>query len=212
MDENRLFRVAGWAAYVSGGISILALIMLILFFSVGEPFGYLSDFTGGVVFRLSMLPLALLMHRLVRPQYRGISLLAFIVGVLSMLANVISATLVILKGLGTVNFPEPIPGGGPYGLTLYAQFGIGTWLVAAGILVLVSRKLPPLLAWIGILAGLGLIVGSIGILLGVTLAAAAFLLAAIGYPIWAIWLGRWLLRSRSSQPSFGSTQSKESLA
>jgi hypothetical protein len=76
---------------------------------------------------------------------------------------------------------------------------IGAWLVLAKLLTRASGGLPWGLIWLGVSAGVGYMLSTVGFYLGgqnYLLLAAGGLLAAITYPIWAIWLGRVLLSNR----------------
>jgi hypothetical protein len=175
----------------------LGFVFIALFFTIGQPFGTLNDLFGGLLLALSLIPIALALHRLLSPRQPVLSLLALGIGLAAMAVFAISAASVILHTFGIVRFVEPRPGTGPFGLGLYAPAFIGVWLILASASALTSRSLPPVLSWIGFVAGVGYAVGVIGFALGgpqSPVVITAGLLTAIGYPIWAIWLGRLLLR------------------
>jgi hypothetical protein len=65
-----------------------------------------------------------------------------------------------------------------------ASAGVGIWLLLENYAALRSEVLPRGLAWAGLITGAGFLVLVLGFLI---------------YPVWAIWLSRWLLRSRSPQ-------------
>ena len=69
------------------------------------------------------------------------------------------------------------------------------WLIVICALALGDGQVPPLLAWIGILAGVGYIVTVIGFLWrgreSIVFYIGGFVLG-IAYPVWATWLGRLL--------------------
>ena len=75
-----------------------------------------------------------------------------------------------------------------------AGAAIGVWLVLCSVFVLGQAPAP--LVWAGIAAGAGYIVTVLGFLKGGQkhwLYYLGALMLAIGYPVWAVWLGRLLL-------------------
>jgi hypothetical protein len=161
-SDNRL---AGWAAYVSAAASFVGTVFLVLFFTVGQPFGSLNDFFGGVLVSLAQLPLVLFFYRLHRAQYPRASLLVAWFGVAALLFFAVASALLILKAYGIVDFPFWLQG--------LAFVLAGIWLILVNYLSLVTATLPRALAWLGIVSGTPL--------------------GLICYPVWAIWLGRGLM-------------------
>jgi hypothetical protein len=78
------------------------------------------------------------------------------------------------------------------------SFGVfGISLMMYGYLALADKMLPRRLAWLGIVAGIGYILVITGFILGGDnhpLTYVGGLAAIIGYPTWAIWLGRVFLK------------------
>ena len=90
----------GWSAYVSAAANILGFVTLVAFFTVGEPFGVINDLTS-VILALSMVPLALVLHKLHQHAAPRLSFGAFVIGALAMIT---AAVLQALLVLGLVSF------------------------------------------------------------------------------------------------------------
>ncbi len=182
MTTTSLFRYAGWSAYVSATATMITFVTAILFFSIGGPFGKINDISS-VVQVLFMLPVALVLYRLFRPNTQTLSLLAAAVGIAGVMVAVVGQGLLVF---GVITYQQS--------LTFFPAGGaIGVWLLLANYLALTNRKLPQGLAWSGLVAGAGYIVTVVGFLLGGQqnpLFYAGGLVLVISYPIWAIWLGR----------------------
>ena len=179
----------GWSAYTSAAANIIGFVTLIAFFSVGEPFGVINDLTT-VILALSMVPLALMLHKLTQRTHPRLSFGVVAIGVLAMVTAAVLSALLVL-GLVAIE------------LTLVASpvtFGvIGVWLVLNSYFGRSSGTLPSGLIWVGIVAGAGYVLVIVGFLLGGQqhpLAAVGGLTAVICYPIWAVWFGRLLLSGR----------------
>jgi hypothetical protein len=168
MQNLPLATFYSWCAYLSAAATLLTFITGVLFFTVGEPFGKLNDISS--VFQvLLMIPLTM----------------AAIVGIGGMLVTAVGQTLLVLRRIDFQTSLRFTPGGA----------AIGIWLIAVSLLALVGGYLPQGLVWIGIAAGAGYVATVVGFLMGGQkhpLFYAGGLVMAIGYPIWAIWLGRFL--------------------
>ncbi|GIW01952.1 hypothetical protein [Roseiflexus sp.] len=186
MTTPEVFRYAGWSAYLSAAATIVGFVTLIVFFSVGGPFGTINDISSSIL-ALSLLPLALALYLLLRPCAALLSLIALIIGICAMLAASILQILLVLRVVKSELTLVAVP----------ATFGVvGVWLLLNSYLALASRTLPSGLAWVGMVAGVGYILVILGFLLGGQqhpLTAVGGLTAVIGYPIWAIWIGGLLL-------------------
>ena len=211
-----LSRYGAQAAIASGILSIVGTIFLIAFFvfeaptilESGDteqwlPLGRTNDALVGLT-ALSAIPLAARLHLVWRERAQGISNAAFAMAIVALLgtgvtqlvyaANVISsATQTILVG------------------PLFA--GTGVWLLAVN----AGRAVPSLdgrLRSVGIVAGAGYLLLLVTTLAYVSsgssdpavafanplfgiMAALGFLGAYLGYPVWAIWLGRGLMGSET---------------
>jgi len=197
METSKLTLIAGWSAIASAVFSIMGFVFIGIFFTVGQPFGTLNDLFGGLLLSLSMVPIVFALHRLLSPRQSALGILALGIGLAAMSVFAIAAASVMLKTLGVLSFAEPRPGTGPLGLGLYAPGLVGVWLILISTASLTSRSLPPVLASIGLATGVGYVLVIIGFSMAgpqSPLVIVAGLLTAIGYPVWAIWLGRLLLR------------------
>jgi len=175
----------GWAALLSAAATLATLITGIAFFAVSERFGKLND-TASVFQMLLMLPVAVALYVVTQPSRPGLALLALGVGSAAM---VIAAVLQGLLVVGLVGFEQTI------GVVLSAGGAIGLWLIVANALTLTAGVLPLGLAAFGIAAGVGYVLTGIGFRRGGQedpLFYVGSLLAAVGYVVWAAWLGRLL--------------------
>lgn len=176
----------GWSALVSAIATILGLVTLIIFFSLGQPWGTINDLTS-VVLALSLLPVVLALHRLHRHNAPTISLAILIVSILALLVVVLFQLLLVS---GTITFAQTA-------VIVPLAFGVfGAALAVYSGFALMDGFLPRPLAWLGIAAGVGYVVVIVGFILGGQehpLAVIGGLMAVILYPIWAIWFGRMIL-------------------
>lgn len=189
MTSTDVLRYAGWSAYLSAAATIIGFVTLIVFFSVGEPFGTINDISS-VILALALLPLALALYLL---QLRGapvLSLIALIAGICAMLTASILQILLVLR---VVKFELTL-------VAVLAAFGVvGVWLLLNSSLALTNKTLPSGLAGVGVIAAVGYLLVILGFLLGGQqhpLTAVGGLTAVIGYPIWAIWIGVLVLSGR----------------
>ncbi len=186
MDKSSLSRFAGWSAFVSAGATIFGFVTLITFFMVGDPFGIMND-VSSIIIVLTALPVLFALHQLHRSAAPTGSLVALIIGVIAALSAAVFQIIFIVTRK-------------TYGDSVTLSYGIfGLSLVIYGYLALTDKTLPRGLAWFGIVAGIGYVLVIAGFILGGEnhpLTYVGGLAAIIGYPTWAIWLGRQLL-SRS---------------
>jgi hypothetical protein len=108
MTIAELFRYAGWPLFVSAFATILGLVTLIMFFSLGQPWGTINDITS-VVLTLSIVPVLLVLHRLHLHKAPTISLAAFVIGVLAMLAVIVFQTLLIIRVIAFAQTAVVVP-------------------------------------------------------------------------------------------------------
>jgi hypothetical protein len=182
--DNLALQIVGWSAYLSAAATILTFITGILFFSIGQPFGKINDISS-VLQVLFMIPLAILLTRVFPSDVFVWVLVAGITGIAGMLVSAIGQSLLVFERIDFQKSMKFFPAGG----------AIGIWLVIVCVLGLVSGQFPALLAWTGIAAGVGYLATVIGFLIGGQqnkLFYLGALLLGIGYPAWAIWLGRLL--------------------
>jgi len=202
----QLSHIGGWSALVNGFFAILGAVFLVIFFVKGEPFGTLNDLTS-LPWALAFLPLLWLFYRLGMEGHKSITIVALAVGVIGLLGVFVLQSLLILKVI-TV-FQQT------YYIT--SAFGaIGIWMVIASQIGRVENFIPPGLGVFGIALGAGWILATICVWIGgfppadsvssmsdmsqfniVTIIGVSLIF--LGYfvqPIWAIWLGRFLLSGK----------------
>jgi hypothetical protein len=196
MKSSQLFRLAGWSAYVSvaamfaGGIVVTILIP--------GPLAKLENLTT-IALALSMAPLALALHQLYRKTWPGLILAATLIGVVAMLTAAGAKLLVFIDAIS--------PDGVARLLANLTFALIGIWLIVVGYLGWLSRILSTGLASAAVVAGVGQTLATTGFLITgpPSLSGPPPLWALVGggmtivaYPIWAISMGRWLLRQSTT--------------
>ena len=189
-------RFAGWSAYLSVAATIIGFVTLILFFSVGQPFGTIND-VSSIVIALSILPCLFVLRKLHRAAAPMVSLGALIIGLVSILTAALLQTLFVLK---------VIPGdlSGEIVTIAFGIFGIS--LALFNYLAYSNKSFSPKLAIWGIAAGAGYALVALGFLLGGQdhpLTYVGGLAAIVAYPAWAIWFGRLILSGKVTTQSTG---------
>jgi len=175
------------AAGVAAVAGAIALVFLVLFFTIGGPFGTLNDIAL-VVEILAIAPIMLGSYELggVTPLWPArLSLASGIAAVL-----VWSATQVAFIA-GLVDFDYSAPSTGALLVQNLALLVIGLWITGAP--PLAGPWLPGRLRVLGALSGLGIVLTALGLILGGISHPLAYA-GGLGYvvllPIWA-----WLMRS-----------------
>lgn len=130
---DRFIPAAGWFAYAGGLISILQLVLLGLFFALGEPYGTLNDAVIVVQYLLA-LPLILVLHRLLHRRGQLLSTIALLIGISGILTITVLQILLITHVL---SFEEQV---GPVSAAFFLLFG--GWLLITGYLGRRMRDLP----------------------------------------------------------------------
>ncbi|NOH01433.1 MAG: hypothetical protein HND47_05375 [Chloroflexi bacterium] len=189
MSNSNLFRLAGWSAYLSAVATILGAVTLVIFFSVGDPFGKIND-VSSIVIALASIPMLLALHKLHRNVFYALSFGALIVGIAAMLIAGIVQTLFVF---GVFQYEQTVYVS-PLGFGLF-----GVAIAVYGYLARVGKIFPSALSVLGMLAGIGYALVAFGFLLGGENHLFSYVggsIAVIAYPFWAIWLGRQLLSRR----------------
>lgn len=205
--NTRLARNAAGAAYISGVASIVGFVSLVLFFTLEAPqaaassgsgfdfWGLISDISGPATM-VPLLLVVLALHQIERDRAPLLSRIAAAFGMIGALAVTVLQLLLIFKFL---TFEQEV------GPVVLGNAAVGVWLVLANHLARVQGVLSPRLAWLGIVVGVSFVlypvifpivggagfynnIGSNYLLLIVT--GLIFLTSYIGFPVWAIWLGR----------------------
>lgn len=190
---------AGWSAYANGAFAVIGFALTAASALGGDSFRLLRDLAF-LVSTLALLPIPIVLHQLEQGRAAAVSALGALVGVVGALFTV----LVQASSLaGTTTSDQSAP------LTL--GFGaIGVWMVVSNHLARVSRTLSEGLAWLGVAAGVGLVLAAAILALGgfATSDPAALrgadpvtavglvlsVLAHFASLTWALWLGRALRR------------------
>ena len=189
--------VIGWIAIATGIVGLLGLIFIILFFTVGQPFGTLNDICIGLMAILSVV-----FVWMIYPWHRAQSPL------LSQVALVIAILGALLVMIGSVLAISGIKGWFLSGLYMAAGYAmIGLWLLALNYSALRVNPFPQRLVIFGLISGVIMALGLVtipGIFRGIdtqeyenTIFNYIWWVSSLGYlalyPIWCILLGRTLL-------------------
>lgn len=185
---NRERVVAGasgavWVA-IAGAIALLA---IGLFFAIGQPFGTINDIAL-LVMTLSLGPVMLAHYELggVVPLWPARLSLA---GATAAVAgwSIVQVAMI----LGVVSFDYEHGATGAFAISSVLQAVIGLWIGGASLLA--GRWLPPITRILGMVAGAGTVVMSVGLLASGMNDPLTYV-GGIGYqvvlPVWALALGR----------------------
>ncbi len=187
----------GWVAIATGIAGLLGLAFIILFFTVGQPFGTLNDICIGLTAILSVVLVWMLY-----PSHHAQSPL------LSQVALVIAMFGAILVMVGSVLAISGVKGWFLSGLYMAAGNAmIGLWLLGLSYSALRDNSLPHSLVIFGLISGVILALGLVtipGIFRGIdtqeyelTIFNYIWWASSLGYlalyPTWCILLGRILL-------------------
>ena len=196
MNTSNDLHSTGWVALATAIATLLATILIFLFYTAGGPFGTLNDIFNGVAGILSGV-LAWMLSSQFRTGSSILQRVALIVAGIGALVVAIGSILIIFDITGWVL-------AGWY--TAVGNALIGVWLVAFSTSMRWSNLLPRSLSTFGSIVGAIMAVGIIaipGILMGIdstdstpgymNLAYLGYLGTYFLYPAWAIWLGRTLL-------------------
>ncbi len=194
----QLIRNPSRLAYANGILGALAVILIFIFFAVGEPFGTLNDITG-LMWGLTLAPLMYVFYQRAVPRTTSVTI-ALGVGLIGFVAFVVLQLLLILRVL---TFEQQY---GPLTLT----YGlIGVWMILVSRAARRAGELARGLAWFGIAIGALWALTSVLTWLGgpipsdmsaladpskinpfLLVSFISFFFAYIAQPIWALWLGR----------------------
>ncbi len=187
----------GWVAIAAGIAGLLGLVFIILFFTVGQPFGTLNDICIGLTAILSMV-LAWMLYPGHHAQSPLLSQIMLVVALLGAIVVVVGSALAIFG----------VTGWSLSGLYMAAGNGmIGLWLLALNYSALRDIRFPHGLVIFGLISGVILVLGLVtipGIFRGIdikeyvlTPVNAIWWTSALGwlilYPIWCVLVGRFLL-------------------
>ena len=186
MNEETLYRFAGWSAYFNAAIFILSMIALMLFFSIGGIWGRIND-SLSIIWMLSYLPLAVALFLMNRDFNAKLSGFASLLGSAAVLTFVILQFLLVI---GRVQFEQT------FTAVLIMTALVGIFVLIHAFLARGAHNLPPGLTWVMILYGIASVVGAVGFQIGGEqhpLAMIGLLLNAVSGLFWGIWFGRLLM-------------------
>jgi uncharacterized membrane protein YjfL (UPF0719 family) len=188
---------AAVAARIAAIAGAIALVLLIAFYAIGQPFGTLNDIAL-IVETLAIAPMMLGSYELggVTPLWPARLSLAGGVGACLVWAAIHTAFV-----LGLVSFDYTTAATGAFLVENLALIVIGLWLTGAP--PLAGPWMPNRLRWLGALGGLGFVLSGLGLILGGMnhpLAWAGGLGYLVLFPIWA-WLMAGVFSARASAPS-----------
>ena len=208
-------RYAGWAAIMSGALNLLGFVFLLLFFALeapqilqnGEPstpplFGTLNDATF-ILVALCLVPVALALHSQTEAQAPIWSRITLAMGLVAFLAIAVVQALYVPRLISTAQ-QSPL-------LTV-GLGAMGAWLMVANWLRLRSRAPNVRLSWLGMAVGVCLLLMPVSYFaaggsavvndpntgMANPLVIVGFVLGmlglGLGFSVWAILVGRQLLR------------------
>jgi hypothetical protein len=196
-----LSSTVGWVALATGIASILATVLIILFYTVGGPFGTLNDIFNGLAGILSGV-----LAWTLRPAFHSNSSTRWVMPLLAAIGAimvVIGSILIIFDITGWVL-------AGWY--TALGNAMIGIWLLTFSYSTRQDKTLPSNLSMLGLVAGGLMAIGAVvipAIILGidstestpwyVNLGYAGFLGTYLLYPSWSLWLGGAILSGKKSR-------------
>ena len=185
---------AAVAARIAAVAGLIALVLLVPFFAIGQPFGTLND-VALIVEILAIAPMMLGSYELggVTPLWPARLSLAGGVG-----ACLVWAAIHVAFVLGLVAFDYTSAATGAFLVENLALIVVGLWLTGAP--PLAGPWMPDRLRWLGALGGLGFVLTGLGLILGGMnhpLAWAGGLGYLVHFPIRA-WLMGGVFRSRAA--------------
>jgi hypothetical protein len=186
----------GWIAIATGVSAILAIIFLTLMYTVNQSFGRVNDVFNSVI-GITSVVLAWMLYAEHHAKSPLMSQIALALAVVGAIFTMIGSILIIF------GFTDFVLAGWYSGIG-YAL--IGLWLAAFCYAFLHGDALPHNLVIFGVVAGAFMAIGLLGIpgiIAGIDsmqsmpwylyVAFFGWLGIYILYPIWTIWLGRYLL-------------------
>ena len=186
----RIVSTASIAGYVVAAAAVIGLVLIYLFFSIGQPWGTLNDLAL-LVMTLALAPLMLAFYELGGWTPTPLAQAAQTVGWLAVLTwSVVQALMIV----GVVTFDYKSGASGAFAIESYADIVIGLWIAGANLLA------GPWLSWVrwlGVLSGLGFVLLGTGLLLGgqdYPLTYAGGIGYEIALPLWAFLMARLLAR------------------
>jgi hypothetical protein len=183
-----ILRRAALAAYVIGGAGLVALVTIVLFFAIGQPWGTLND----IALLVATAPIPLLMLAFWELGGLTPTPLALVAQITGWAAVVVWCVTQALFIAGAVDFDYDHPATGALAVQAITLIVIGLWIAGANLL---AGSWLNAIRWFGVVAGLGFVLVPAGLLLGGAshpLAYVGGLGYSIAFPVWAFQMGRHL--------------------
>jgi hypothetical protein len=185
---HRIVSTATTAAYIVTAAALVGLVTIALFFSIGDPWGTINDYSG-VVMTLALGPMMLAYYELGGRTPTPLAQAAQATGWIAILTWCVAHALNIAD---VVRFDYSAPATGVMAVETVALVVIGLWIAGANLLAdpWLSR-----VRWLGVVTGIGFALLGLGLLLGGENHPLSYL-GGIGYelvlPIWAFLMARLL--------------------
>lgn len=196
MNRGLVVRYASWSAYANGAFALIGFALTAVSAVGGGPVPLLRDLAF-FVSTLALLPIPVVLHRLGQGRAVAVSVLGAVVGVFGALFTVVVQASTLLGAT---------PGEERSGPLIVAFAAIGVWMVISNHLARVSRTLSAGLAWLGVAAGVGLVLAAAVLAVQgfptsdplavpradpvTALGLVLSVLAHFASLVWALWLGR----------------------
>ena len=187
---RRIVQRAVVAAYVAAGAGLAATVTIILFFSIGQPWGTLNDL-GLLVMTAAIPVLMLAFWELGGLTPTPLALAAQFSGWIAVIVWCVTHALFIA---GVVDFDYDHAATGALAVESVALVIIGLWIAGASLL---AGPWLNTIRWFGVAAGIGFALLPIGMLLGGVnhpLSYAGGIGYSIVFPVWAFLMARHLAR------------------
>jgi hypothetical protein len=187
---HRIVSIAAVAAYVVAAAALVGLVTITLFFSIGDPWGTINDYSG-VVMTLALAPMMLAYYELGGRTPTPLAQAAQVAGWIGVLTWCVAHTLNIAD---VVRFDYGASATGVMAVEMVGLVVIGLWIAGANLLAgpWLNR-----VRWLGVVTGTGFALLGLGLLLGGQNHPLSYA-GGIGYelvlPIWAFLMARSLAR------------------
>lgn len=185
---RRIVRRAAAAAYVAAAAGLVAMVTIILFFALGQPWGTLND--TALLVMTAAIPLLMLAFW----ELGGLTPtpLALVAQVSGWIAVIVWCVIHALFIAGVIDFDYERAATGALAVESVALIVMGLWIAGANLL---AGGWLNSIRWFGVAAGLGFMLLPIGMLMG-GLSHPLTYAGGVGYsivfPVWAFLMGRHL--------------------
>ena len=189
-STQRIVQRASLAAHVAAAAGLAALVTIILFFWMGDPWGTLNDLA------LLVMTAAIPVLMLAFWELGGLTPtpLALVAQVSGWIAVIVWCVVQALFIAGVVDFDYEHAATGALAIESVALIVIGLWIAGANLL---AGPWLNTIRWLGLAAGLGFALLPVGMLLGGVdhpLTYAGGIGYTLVFPVWAYLMGRHLAR------------------